>query len=329
MKRMVVWIVVLLALGPWARAWGWNNAGHMAIASIVYDELSGVDRTALLGLLKEHPRFKEDLLAQAPAGRDQGAVERWVFMRAACWPDLARTFHGEDQQKYSRPQWHFIDWPVFVDAQAEAAIHPPELELDYRKANDEQTMNAVQALNKALDELNDKQAPASHRAVALCWVLHLTADIHQPLHCATLYAAARFRELPVGDKGGNMIPVHEAGADGARNLHWLWDAMLGKDDSYEAAVRLAGEIKQEYPRDKFVEAIKQTEAAAWAEEGNKIAGEKVYIAQIRQVVRAGEAHPHAPLEAVEITDDYLKSARSVARERAALAAYRAAVKLGS
>ena len=42
--------------------------------------------------------------------------------------------------------------------------------------------NAEQVLSNCLATAADHSATFEARAVALCWVLHLTADLHQPLH---------------------------------------------------------------------------------------------------------------------------------------------------
>jgi probable HAF family extracellular repeat protein len=204
MPRRVLLIVSATALLLCASAaFAWNAAGHMAIASIAYDELNDYQRSALVTLLKEHPRFHQDFQDRFPASLEGDALDRWIFMHAATWPDIARGLKGEDQKAYNRPMWHFIDLPVYLDETARQRIHPPSMKTDYHKASSELSMNVVQALNKAMADLNDPQISPASKAIALCWVLHLAGDIHQPLHGATLYSAARFRGVPFGDRGGN------------------------------------------------------------------------------------------------------------------------------
>ena len=50
----------------------------------------------------------------------------------------------------------------------------------------------------AMHTLADRQRPASERAIALAWLIHLVADAHQPLH-----TASRFDADGHGDEGGN------------------------------------------------------------------------------------------------------------------------------
>ena len=327
-RNLFVMSVVCSLLMGAGRALAWNPAGHMAIASIAYDRLSDARRAELVQILRKHSRFKEDFAAAIPEGLDAGQQERWLFMRASIWPDLARSFPEPDRDTYNRPGWHYIDFPVYLDEKAREQIHVPEYQLDYHKAETEGGMNVVQALNKAVFDLNDSAKPQAARAVALCWVLHLASDVHQPLHGAALFSAGRFRGIPIGDKGGNDIPVHEAegilSTYRTPNMHGLWDCILWLDDSYAGVAALASKLKSTWPESELEEQAKQMDVAQWARESNAAAAECVYTAEVRAVVEAGENTPHAPLKAVEITADYLKAARPVAAHRAAIGAARTA-----
>jgi len=331
-RKLRFFIVLLLAALVFpSRALAWNPAGHMAIASIAYDELSPSRRQALVALLREHPRFAEDFKAVMPPDLTPEQLDRWIFMRASVWPDVARGIQGPDQQVYNRPAWHYIDLPVYLDERTREKIHVPPFEFDYHKASSEQSMNVVQALKKAVDDLNNPATPRPKQAVALCWVLHLASDMHQPLHGAALFSAERFRGIPIGDRGGNDIHVKEneglLAMSNNANLHALWDNILGTDDSYEAVMKLAQQLATDHPRQSLSAPLSHTAPEDWARESNDAAQKVVYTPEIRAVVEAGEAQPHKPLPAVEITDDYLKTGRAVAQTRAALAAYRTAALL--
>jgi len=321
---------MLLLLCPCSTALAWNPPGHMAIASIIYDQLNPAQQEAWVKILRSHPRFAQDFETGMPQNLSPEQQNRWIFMRAAAWPDLARSFDG-DGQKYNHPIWHYIDLPVFLDDAAREKIHSPVLSGDYHKAKSEQSMNAVQAINKALAELSDHATPASQKAIDLCWFLHLDGDIHQPLHGATLYSAERFRGILLGDRGGNDIPVHENEGLLANsknpNLHAIWDSILGEDSSYDAVSALAAEVEKAHPTQTLAAASKQTDPMEWAKESNQIAQQDAYTPEVREAVRAGEVHPHTPLPPVQISTEYLKRARTIAHERAALAGYRAAALL--
>ena len=60
-------------------------------------------------------------------------------------------------------------------------------------------------------------------------------DLHQPLHCAALYSANQF---PKGDEGGNKIPLRKG-----KNLHSLWDELLGKQYYMRNVEKAANELE--------------------------------------------------------------------------------------
>jgi len=326
----LVIFAMLVALSP--AAFAWNPAGHMAIARAAYEQLDKPRQQQLVAILKQHPRFAEDFAAAMPEGLSTEEQDRWIFERAAAWPDVARNLPTADQLKYNRPGWHYIDLPVFLDDDARQKIQPPPFDFNYPTAVHDANLNAVQALKKSLAELKDSQTPEPRKAVALCWILHLTGDIHQPLHGAALFSAGRFRQLPMGDKGGNDIPVHESAGmiqpPQKANLHSLWDNMLGTDSAPTAVKSLADAIVSAHPKSSLAEPLKETKIEAWSQESNAAAIKSVYSPDILAMVKANESHPHTPLPTYEITDDYLAQAKPTAQTRAALAAYRAAGLLG-
>jgi hypothetical protein len=321
--------VFLVAISSVSTAWAWNPTGHMAIASVAYDELAPARRAELVALLKEHPRFQVDFTDVMPADLSADQHDRWIFMRAAVWPDVARGFTGADLAAYHRPIWHYLDLPVFLDEKARESIHP-KFELDYHKAAVEATMNAVQALHKNLDVLNDPSAAKPQKAVALCWVLHLAGDLHQPLHGAALFSAARFKQLPAGDRGGNEIHVQEKWGLLATfktpNLHALWDCALGTDDSYAGVMKVAEAMKGQ--QGAAEDARKSLEPADWARESNEVATQVVYTPRVLALVRDGEATPREPLAVFEVSDAYMNAARDTSLRRAEMAGIRAGAILG-
>jgi len=80
-------------------------------------------------------------------------------------------------------------------------------------------MTQIIALRKAL--ASDESDVL--KSYDLVWLLHLTGDIHQPLHCATRVSAT----LKNGDAGGNAVKLLPASAE----LHGYWDSLLGVGDT--------------------------------------------------------------------------------------------------
>ena len=109
----------------------------------------------------------------------------------ATWADQVRY---STEYKYTA-SWHFADIP---DGETyETAEHNPQGDV-------------VQALEKQIELLKDKQTPAKERIEALKFITHFMGDIHQPLHVGR-----------PEDRGGNMVKVVYNGK--TVNLHSLWD----------------------------------------------------------------------------------------------------------
>ena len=82
-------------------------------------------------------------------------------------------------------------------------------------------LNVIQALKGNLLLWADEDASDAEKAVALCWILHLVGDMHQPLH--------------VGNKediGGNAIIVFTSATDQNANtkLHAVWALSSGDNN---------------------------------------------------------------------------------------------------
>jgi hypothetical protein len=301
----------------------WNDTGHRLAALIAYDRLTPDRRTQLINLLHHHPRFEEDFTKRTPRNLQGDDRARWLFSQAAVWPDLARDYRNLDGRLYTRfhrGPWHYVNKPVFLDAaarQALAAKLPPirEEPVDGRAA---ERMNILQAINHNVSLLNDPAKPEPDRAVALCWVLHLVGDLHQPLHAAGLYSASRFSDLD-GDRGGNEIPV--AGVEGARNLHALWDNLPGDSFHLPWLTNEAAALAKQVDPNKLNEKSRR----AWMEESYSLARSAAYTEEVLKIVREGESRPEQQLRAVVLSEPYLKTATATARERLALAGARLAI----
>jgi hypothetical protein len=151
------------------------------------------------------------------------------------------------------------------------------------------------------------------RALALCWLLHLMADLHQPLHTVALYTRAAF---PAGDRGGNLIDVGEH-----ETLHSLWDGAVARDRRWGAVQRAFAAMPwSPAPADAAVD------VAMWARDGADLASRTVYVGEIRDAVRRSVAPPGSTLE-VKLPVGYLGAMRTVARREVTLAGVRTALVL--
>ena len=185
----------LVAAGPAA---AWDNQGHMATGAIAYDAIarSRPDLVrAVVAIMAAHPdraRFERELgAAQGPA-RD-----RLLFEYMARWPDDVR------RTPYDRPAWHY----------AVRIVSPPGALLTFHNGR------AEEAYLRELAVARDPRAAPAERAVALCWVMHLVGDMHQPLH-AGHWMSLRF---PATDRAGTIAWVRAAPGAKPDELHLFWD----------------------------------------------------------------------------------------------------------
>lgn len=304
---LACWLVTLLAWHSTALAW--NDAGHMQAALMVYERLDGVAREHLTGVLRAHPRFDEDLMVNIPRGADRAA---WSFAAAAVWPDRVRRFEhvrGAAARerlvdRYHQPRWHYINLPTFLTAADRSALTPVAVNTALTPRGSEMAaFNIVQAI--VYLESTWITAAAADRAVALCWLLHLYADLHQPLHATALFAEKLF---PDGDRGGNEIEV------GPRlNLHGYWDALLGTDRRWRSIQHLVAARVTVGP-------AHADEPSNWASQSRLLAERVVYDDEVRRQLAAGSTR-------VRLSDDYAEKAAGLAERQLELAVLRSVDRL--
>lgn len=222
--RGAIWVAILLLIAtPAANAW--DATGHRLGAYLAWEQLSETERVFWLQTLEGHPRYQQDFLNAMPDNIRRlppAEQERWLFGQAAVWPDLVRGFQGRLQRSFHRPAWHWIDgaWVrgeatsqgnVYLDMPAQRDIAGIQDIRDESRAT-----NVLTALEFAHYQLQSETDTAA-RALALCWLLHLIGDIHQPLHTGGLLSSSLFAD---SDRGGNAVRVDNS------NLHTVWDRAL-------------------------------------------------------------------------------------------------------
>jgi hypothetical protein len=214
MRSLVAAVVSLVVLGA-SEARAWNALGHKVIAEIAWRELEPSKRQQIVNILRRHPRFDADFAGKMTDDvlrADQATQERWIFQHAAYWPDLARLLPAGERSKFDRPQWHYVDFPLFLDAADRRALaHKLTVNLasDYRVASDRRKLNVLQAIDYARATIASN-AGADTKALAYCWLFHLVGDIHQPCHSTALFCVNHFPDGE-GDRGGNEIPLARVG----------------------------------------------------------------------------------------------------------------------
>ena len=193
-------LLVLLLLLP-LPAGAWNGAGHRLVAAVAWQEMTPVARERASDLLRRHPDHARWLKRQQEEDADYG-----VFQEASTWPDDIRRdprFHDADEPPTPR-------LPGFPHMLRQTHWH-------YR---DESPDGGRGEIDTRLLALAGELAAGreAEQAYALPWLLHLVADIHQPLHTGGR-----------DDRGGNGFeienPYHPRKP--FMSLHAYWDELPG------------------------------------------------------------------------------------------------------
>ncbi|WP_162409319.1 S1/P1 nuclease [Acuticoccus sediminis] len=219
-----------------ARAW--DHPGHMVTAAIAFAEIERarpdlIDKLGLIFL--RHPDPAPFWVAVGDA-RGKERVRR-MFIECARWPDDSK-FTPND-----RLTWHSARWPVL----AEDA--PPEAVAAAEARRGGPAGQALEALSLTSAMLGNPEADPSERAFALCWVLHIIGDIHQPMHVGDLFSA----DFPTGNAGATMSYVLDPVTRTPIPLHVLWDSNALRVPSLEAVDRAALTFTNRHPRSAFAE----------------------------------------------------------------------------
>ncbi len=114
--------------------------------------------------------------------------------RLANWPDEIRSAPNTG---YTTP-WHYVSFPK------------DKKYFDQKRSKEG---DIIEALFRFEDQLRDPKETKEHKLDALRWIIHLTGDLHQPLHVGI-----------AEDRGGNSIRVKWFKSE--TNLHAIWDEEL-------------------------------------------------------------------------------------------------------
>jgi len=321
-RRLCQSALLWLALLAGMPALAWDATGHRLSAYVVWESLSLERRAELITLLEAHPRYQQDFVEQMPLTVMVGSEEeklRWTLGQAAVWPDLVRGLDEEERIRHDRPQWHYIDgaWLrgpglqgnlyVGVDPRPDIAGGRATADSDERDID-----NVLLALDYNLARFNDPAQTPAVRAVALCWLLHLTGDIHQPLHSGALLSNSLF---PNGDRGGNGIPTRNG------NLHSEWDEAL-RNQAFEDTLR-----RMVVTADQADLRSLSLDADVWLQESRRLLLDFVYPDEIKAAVLRAE-RLRTRMEGIVIDADYQSRMQAISEDRVTLAAMRLIMLLG-
>jgi S1/P1 Nuclease len=292
----------------------WNSFGHMVVASVAYRQMDSQTRAKVDKLLALNPYFKTTWASMIPPGTSTDDRKRFIFMLAATWPDEIKS-DGKYQNDGSRngdvpdgPEpsrntgyddfnrhkyWHFEDNPLTQDGSNISSFKVPS-------PNAETQIAVFRGVLRS-------SAAAPLKSYDLVWLLHLTGDVHQPLHCSTRVSSSD----PAGDNGGNGVLFCKSTTACSAKLHAFWDDVLGTSTKVAAADAFAKTIVA-----PTVPASDIADAKTWIDSSFKLALSDVYMTP----VLAGDG----PFEE---TTTYITNAKKVAETQVGLAGARLAAVL--
>jgi S1/P1 Nuclease len=176
------WIVMIASFCFSCQALAWNALGHQIIAQIAYDNMTNKAKR----LSNSYNQALD--VVYAPQ----------TFVSAAPWLDA--LYYKQGVPWFRR--LHFVNWKFSKEGAKFANCEP---------------MNAIWAIEQALEVISNTQSSPFDKGLALRIVIHVVGDIHQPLHATSLVSASH----PKGDQGGNLFPLKKTAI--AKNLHTYWD----------------------------------------------------------------------------------------------------------
>lgn len=201
-RRLLAGLAALAAALSASAAQAWSNLGHQSTGAIAWHDLKArhpAELAELLDLIRQHQdfaRFQPHFAALSPEQQQRAAFEA-----LARWPDDIRG--GPED----RPEWHFQLRVV----SGRTWLWPFE------------NGNAAFGFGYNYTKLSNPCDPASERAKAIGWLIHIIGDIQQPLHAGHQMTG----DYPETDRAGQLAFVRRPGGM-VTDLHQFWDETLEK-----------------------------------------------------------------------------------------------------
>jgi hypothetical protein len=247
----------------------------------------GAEGHRIVGLVAEQlldPRAR-DALRQLVGEESLADLGLWMDEERG---RLRATLPGSER-------WHFDNRPVCGGTAADCAHGDC----------------ASQAYARELAVLRDRSAPPAARATALRIVVHVLADVHQPLHAADH-----------DDRGGNDLLVNIGRRARPKPLHRAWDSdFVKRAVRGEAQARVAAGLVAEYR--SRIGPIQSGELRDWMDESTAIARDYAY-GRLPGFACGAQLPP-----VVQLPPEYADGAAGIVRERLARAGIRLAGVLNS
>ncbi len=186
--KKILFILFTVVSSP---AFTWWYSSHMVVAQIAENHLTA------------RAKFHTEELISIFADYCPSSVD---FITASCWADDIKD------SLFDFSSWH----KQLLPYDPSEILSTPQKEQMIANAKE----NGLEyGIRKCVTTLKDPTANYYDKGIALRLLIHLVADAHMPLHCATLYN----QDFPNGDRGGTLFALKDT-LEEESNLHGLWDS---------------------------------------------------------------------------------------------------------
>ena len=287
-------LAVLVVLAP-GLASAWGPVGHRAVGAVADQLLSPAAQAAVADLLAED------------RDRDGQLSGRHSLAEVSDWADEIRGGPGD------HPRWHYDDRPICAGGQGPQSWCA-------------RGQCASAQISAMLAVLADEHRSRAERNEALKWVVHLTADLHQPLHAADLAEGGNRIRVASYGRSQERDSASEYGHGRAReseSLHAFWDGPL-----VALALHTRGGVIPARSLQQLLQAARDEDPALvaagpeqWAAESNELA--RSFALNIEGIGCDPVQDPGAT-RTVRLSRAYVTHAKVVVEDRLALAGARLA-----
>ena len=282
---------------PTHSLFAWGDLGHQIVGVIAYSRLMPSVKTKVDALL----------------GADTDDLTAPDFVSRTTWADKYRDSDRQTTRiRYEGTrQWHFADIDIATGDINAACEHHPKLLRGTLASAGPPNSCVIDKIDQFIIELRNPFLAKAEKILALKFLLHFIADVHQPLHTADNK-----------DRGGNDIPVLIADDKPPMNLHFYWDNYIVEkvgSDPRSIGARLSKNLST-----RAVEAWSKGTPITWAKESFRHAKSVAYhFAGLQEFVDA------RGFKGVRLDVAYENSARLAARQQLSKAGVRLATVLNN
>lgn len=261
MRPIAAGIAAMALIAAGAPACAWGDMGHKVVGIIAYKHLTPTTKAKVDAMLAS----------------DTDALTAPDFASRTTWADKYCVAHRETAA------WHFNDIEIDHPDISTACFGFPPMQTGQVASQGPANDCAVNKITQFATELHDPATPPAERLLALKFVMHFVADMHQPLHSAD-----------DNDRGGNCIALAPSPDGKVTNLHAFWDVT-----AVEALVDTPAQIAV-----KLDHGIKKHQRSAWAKGDPKAWALEVFAVATRDVYAVPSKPTCAAPGSVTLTPAY-------------------------